>query len=77
MSLRFSDRWAGVLRSLFQTTERISEALKSDDYRGMYRRLVQRRVYNAKMLDGALMQFMYEFSGRTLLRHRPSSPWTK
>ena len=54
----------------FPNAERISEALKSDDYRGMYRRLVQRRVYNAKMLDGALMQFMYEFSGRTLLRHR-------
>ena len=54
----------------FPNAEHISEALKSVDYRGMYRLLVERRVYNAKMLDGALMQFMYEFSGRTLLRHR-------
>ena len=49
-----------------------SATLKNIDYRETYRLLVEHRAYNVKMCDGALIQMMYEFSDRTLLRHRLS-----
>ena len=55
---------------VFPNAEYISAALKNIDYVDMYRLLVQARAYNLKMCDGALIQMMYDFSDRTLLRHR-------
>ena len=55
---------------VFPNAEYISAALKNIDYVDMYRLLVQARAYNLKMCDGALVQMMYDFSDRTLLRHR-------
>lgn len=54
----------------FQNAEHVSTALKDLEYGEIYKRLVLSRAYNVKMLDGALIQLMYEFAGRTLTRHR-------
>lgn len=48
----------------------VSEALKNRPYDEIYRSLVERRAYTAKMLDGALVQMTYLFSGGVLQRHR-------
>ena len=54
----------------FTNAEHISIALSNLSYNEIYRYLVKDRAYNVKMLDGALIQMMYEFTGRTLRRHR-------
>lgn len=54
----------------FQNAEYISEALRERAYDEVYRYLVQKRAYTVKLLDGALIQIMYTFSGDTLERHR-------
>ena len=54
----------------FQNAARVSVSLKNFEYAEIYRLLVRERVYNVKMLDGALIQMMYEFSGDALRRHR-------
>lgn len=48
----------------------ISTALRDRDYEEIYRELVDTRAYNLKLLDGAMVQMMYEFRDSTLLRHR-------
>jgi hypothetical protein len=47
-----------------------SLSMKNMAYGEMYRCLVEEQAYNVKMLDGALVQMLYEFFGSTLLRHR-------
>ena len=54
----------------FPTAGHISTALRNIDYADMYRVFVQERVYNARMLDGALVQMLYEFSDGVIQRHR-------
>ena len=54
----------------FSTADRVSTALKNLGYEEVYRALAQVRAFNIKMLDGALIQMMYEFSGNALQRHR-------
>lgn len=48
----------------------VSEALKDRPYDEIYRSLVERGAYTVKMLDGALIQMTYVFSGNVLRRHR-------
>lgn len=48
----------------------VSTAMRDRAYDEIYRQLVRERAYNVKMLDGALIQVMYMFAGRTLQRHR-------
>jgi len=56
----------------WQDQSDISIALKNIPYSDKYLVLEKERNYNFKMLDGALLQFMYSFgnNGRTLLSHR-------
>ena len=54
----------------FPNATHVSMALRGFGYREIYQLLVRERAYNVKMLDGALIQMMYEFSGNTILRHR-------
>lgn len=55
----------------FQNAESISVALKKDrSYDDIYLDLLAGRVYNAKMLDGALIQMMYTISNDVLQSHR-------
>ena len=55
---------------VFPNAEHVSVTLKNIDYRDMYQLLVRERAYNVKMCDGALIQMMYDYSDRKLLRHR-------
>src|SRR4051812_12317536 len=50
----------------------ISIALKNIPYADKYFTLNKDRNFNFKMIDGALLQFMYEFNntGRKLISHR-------
>ena len=66
----FQRHRGNVLRIVFQNAGLVSVSLKDLAYEEIYERLVQDRAYNVKLLDGALLQAMYEFSGRTLVRHR-------
>lgn len=54
----------------FEGSEHISIALRNRAYDEIYQDIAQARAYNVKMLDGALLQMMYEFAGATLQRHR-------
>lgn len=48
-------------------------ALKSGvDYREIYRRLEETRSFNFRMLDGAIVQLLYDFIGSDLVGHRLS-----
>ena len=59
-----------LVQVTFEHAEHVSIALKDRSYNEIYQHLVQARAYNVKMLDGALIQMMYEFSAGTLRRHR-------
>ena len=48
----------------------VSIALRDIEYNEIYEKMVEARSYNAKLLDGAVLQIMYEFKGRSLRRHR-------
>lgn len=51
----------------------LSIALKSGvDYREIYQRLDQTRAFNFRMLDGAIVQLLYDFVGNDLNSHRLS-----
>ncbi|MFE8035270.1 DUF2290 domain-containing protein [Thiohalocapsa marina] len=54
----------------FAGTWALNVALKDWDYDDVHSRLLEARAYNMKLLDGALIQMMYDFHGETLLRHR-------
>lgn len=59
-----------VVHVTFEAAEHVSTAMRNLSYEEIYQHLIKERAYNLKMLDGALMQMMYVFSGRTLQRHR-------
>ena len=54
----------------FKGAEHIHKALRNKPYKEIYQHLADNCAYNAKMLDGALLQMMYIFDGDTLQRHR-------
>lgn len=54
----------------FPNSKHISAALKDLEYEEIYGLLVRERIYNVKMLDGALIQMMYEFADNVVVRHR-------
>lgn len=47
-----------------------SQAMKNRPYREIYEYLDQSRVYNLKMIDGAIIQFGYRFFGDQLISQR-------
>ena len=54
----------------FPGAELIGVALKNVPYEEIYQELAVNRVYNIRMLDGALIQMMYQFSQGALFSHR-------
>jgi hypothetical protein len=48
----------------------LSVVLKNLPYRDVYNELIRSKIYNIKMLDGALLQFMYRFKDDALIAHR-------
>jgi len=62
--------YRGGIQVGFEGSEHLSNALKNLDYLQIYRAMIRERVYNVKMLDGALIQMSYEFVETSLQRHR-------
>jgi hypothetical protein len=54
----------------FQNAGLVNTLLKEMPYEDSYRLLVTERCYCAKLLDGGLIQLMYEFVNDELVRHR-------
>jgi hypothetical protein len=48
----------------------ISIAMKNIAYEEIYKNLEESKNYNIKMLDGALIQMLYNFEGNQLISHR-------
>jgi hypothetical protein len=72
------DQNATVLKQTAKTTFEIrlpggftiSTALRDRSYEEVYEELAMARAYNLRLLDGAMVQMMYEFQDGALLRHR-------
>ena len=60
----------GHKKITFTGAEHVQIALRNKPYKEIYQHLRKNRAYNAKMLDGALLQMMYTFDGNILQRHR-------
>jgi hypothetical protein len=54
----------------FSGAEHVSIALDNIEYADIYRELADKRSYNMKLVDGALLQMMYRVEGAKLLQHR-------
>lgn len=50
--------------------ERVPISPRGESYEAFYQLMRDSRVYNVRMVDGALIQIMYEFFRRTLMRQR-------
>ncbi len=63
-------RSGGKVDVTFSGSEHISIALDDIEYSEIYRELADKRSYNMKLIDGALLQMMYRFENHELLQHR-------
>jgi len=54
----------------FSGSEHVSIALGNMEYAEIYCELADKRSYNMKLVDGALLQLMYRIDGKELLQHR-------
>lgn len=54
----------------FSGSEHVSIALGDIEYDEIYRELADKRSYNMRLVDGALLQMMYRVEGDQLLQHR-------
>lgn len=54
----------------FNGAEGISCAINYESYEELYRELWQNRLYNAKLVDGGLLQLLYQFDEERLIKHR-------
>ena len=53
----------------FAGAEHVSFAMGDIDYGDIHRELSEKRSYNAKLIDGGLLQLMYRFNGDQLVKH--------
>ena len=63
-------REKGFVEITFENAGYLSVALKDVPYADVYDIFARQRVFNAKLLDGALLQMMYAFTDGALERHR-------
>lgn len=54
----------------FSGSEHVSIGLGDIEYAEIYRELADKRSYNMRLVDGALLQMMYRVEGDELLQHR-------
>lgn len=54
----------------FSGSEHVSIALGDIEYAQIYRELAEKRSFNMRLVDGALLQMMYRVEGAELLQHR-------
>ena len=63
-------RGIGVVEVTFDSAGQVSSALGNASYADVYEVFARDRVFNAKLLDGALIQMMYKFADNELQQHR-------
>ena len=63
-------RGKGVVEITFEGAGQVSAALGSASYVDIYEVFARDRVFNVKLLDGALLQMMYRFADNELKQHR-------
>lgn len=56
----------------FDGAEHVTIALGDIDYDKIYQELLEKRSYNAKLIDGGMLQIMYRFEGIEITQHRLS-----
>ena len=61
---------SGFMEITFQQSDHASAALKNQSYTEIYQHFLHNRSYTVKLLDGAIVQMMYAFTGEKLQRHR-------
>lgn len=66
------NRGAGGIEEVGITMADNAVFLKSVTYSEMYYELVRRKIYNMRLLDGALLYMLYRFKNGKLLAHRLS-----
>ena len=66
------NRYSGNIEEVGISTSDHSIFLKSLPYTEMFIKLNENRMYNIKMIDGALISFFYRFKNRELISHRLS-----
>lgn len=54
----------------FKNAEHVSIAMRDIDYTAIHCELKEKRSYNAKLIDGGLLQMQYLFEGDQLVKHR-------
>ena len=54
----------------FENAEHVSIAMGETDYTSIHRELTEKRSYNAKLIDGGLLQLQYLFGGDRPVKHR-------
>lgn len=54
----------------FKGADYVSIALGDIEYQKIHREFIEKRSYNMKLIDGAILQLMYRFEGEQLLQHR-------
>ena len=59
-----------VVEITFDSAGLVTRALRGIPYVDVYGSFVRDRVFNAKLLDGALIQMMYTFADNVLIQHR-------
>ena len=64
------EREGAVVGVTFENAAYITEALKGAPYEEVYGLFAEKRVFNMKLLDGALVQMTYLFAGKELTKHR-------
>ena len=60
----------GITEVSFKGSDNISIALKNQPYLDIYNTLLANEAYSVKMLDGALLQFLYRFHNNEIISHR-------
>lgn len=59
-----------VTEVTFSRARFVSVALKKQGYQDIHDELLDRKAYNFKMVDNALIQMMYQFDSEGLVKHR-------
>ncbi len=60
----------GTIEITFEGHRYVNIAMKNRSYQEIYEEFTSERVYNVKMLDGALIQLMYQIRDDEIIRHR-------
>lgn len=64
------ERGNATVEVTFENASYVTEALSGQPYENIYGLFKKQRVFNVRLLDGALVQMQYLFSGSNITKHR-------